>query len=126
MLPGVGFRYKINQDWVADFILPNPRLEYNFSKSLIFYAGGEIQSNSYRMEPNFGTNHGDPRLNSAIADYDQIRVGLGASWKIRKELTLELEAGFVPIQEFDFHRVDVKVRAVDVPPYGGVVLKAAF
>jgi hypothetical protein len=41
-------------------------------------------------------------------------------------LTLELEAGFVPIQEFDFHRADVKARSTDVPPYGGVVLKFAF
>jgi hypothetical protein len=37
-----------------------------------------------------------------------------------------MEAGFVPIQEFDFHRADVKARSTDVPPYGGVVLKFAF
>jgi len=126
VLPGIGFRYKCSADWVLDMILPNPRLEYTFSKSLLFYGGGEIQSNSYRMEGNFGTLHDDPRLNNAIADYDQVRVGIGASWKVRDALTLELEAGFVPIQEFDYHRADLRARATDVPPYGGVVLKAAF
>jgi hypothetical protein len=126
VLPGVGFRWQMSRDWVADFILPTPRLEYSVNKALTLYSGAELQSNSYRMGSDFGTDHGDSRLNNAIVDYDQIRVGVGASWKLRKELTLELEAGFVPIQEFDFHRADVKARSTDVPPYGGVVLKFAF
>jgi hypothetical protein len=126
VLPGLGFRYQASAQWVFDFVLPTPRLEYNYSKSLLLYAGGEIQSNSYRMDGNFGTTHGDPRLNNAITDYDQVRVGLGASWKLRKQVTLEMEAGFVPIQEFDFHRAEFKARATDVPPYGGVTLKFAF
>jgi len=65
-------------------------------------------------------------LNGAVVDYTQIRVGGGASWKIRPDLTLEFEAGVVPIQEFDFHRADIKARSTEIPPYGGLVLKAAF
>jgi hypothetical protein len=126
VLPGIGFRWQISRDWVADVVFPTPRLEYSVTKSLTLYGGAELQSNSYRMGPDFGVGHGDPRLNNAIVDYDQIRVGVGASWKVRKQVTLEMEAGFVPIQEFDFHRVEVKARATDVPPYGGVVLKFAF
>ena len=40
VLPGVGFRYKCATDWVLDFILPAPRVEYTFSKSILLYAGG--------------------------------------------------------------------------------------
>jgi hypothetical protein len=126
VLPGIGFRWQISKDWVADVIFPTPRLEYSVTKNLTLYSGAELQSNSYRMGSTFGTGHGDPRLNNAIVDYDQIRVGIGASWKVRKEVTLEFEAGFVPIQQFDFHRADVKAHSTDVPPYGGVVLKFAF
>jgi hypothetical protein len=126
VLPGAGFRYKCATNWVLDFILPTPRIEYSFSKSLLLYAGGDVLGGSYRMPGNFGDVHGNPSLNDAVVDYTQIRVGGGASWKIRPDLTLELEAGVVPVQEFDFHRADVKARSTEIPPYGGFVLKAAF
>jgi len=29
-----------------------------------------------------------------------------------------MEAGIVPVQEFDFHRADITARATDIPPYG--------
>ena len=98
----------------------------SFSKSLLLYAGGDLQDGSYRMQGNFGDIHGVPSLNNAIVDYTQIRFGGGASWKIRPELTLEIEAGVVPVQEFDFHRADIKARSTETPAYGGLVLKAAF
>jgi len=126
VLPGAGFRYKISTDWVLDAILPTPRIEYSFSKSLLLYAGGDLHDGSYRMQGNFGSVHGEPSLNEAIVDYTQIRVGGGASWKIRPELTVEFEAGVVPVQEFDFHRAGIKARSTEIPPYGGLVLKAAF
>jgi hypothetical protein len=111
---------------VLDFILPTPRLEYSFSKSLLFYAGGDFEDGSYRMRGDFGDVHGVPSLNGAIVDYTQIRFGGGASWKIRPELTLEVEGGVVPIQDFDFHRAGIKARSTEIPPYAGIMLKAAF
>jgi hypothetical protein len=126
VLPGLGFRYKLSANWVLDMILPTPRIEYSYSKSLLLYAGGNIEDGSYRTDGDFGTVHGDPRLNAAVVDYTQIRVGGGASWKIRPSWTLEFEAGVVPVQEFDFHRADIKARSTEIPPYGSLVLKAAF
>lgn len=126
VLPGAGFRYKFATDWVMDLVLPTPRLEYTYSKSLLLYAGGELEDGSYRTDGNFGTVHDLPKLNDAVVDYTEIRVGGGASWKINSELTLEFEAGVVPLQEFDFHRAEIKARSTDIPPYGGLVLKAAF
>ena len=126
VLPGIGFRYKYNADWTLDFILPQPRIEYTLDKSVLLYAGGDIQGSTFRTDTDFGTTHGVSKLNNAWVDYTQIRVGVGASWKIRPELTLEVEAGIVPIQEFDFHRADIRGSATEIPPYGGLVLKAAF
>jgi hypothetical protein len=126
VLPGIGFRYKCNADWVLDCILPAPRIEYNFSKSILFYAGGDLQGATYRVDPDFGTNHDNPKLNNAWVDYSQVRVGVGASWKLRPDVTLEMEAGIVPVQEFDFHRAEIRASSTEIPPYGGIVLKAAF
>ena len=89
-------------------------------------TGGDVQDGSYRMEGDFGTTHDNPKLNDSVMEYTQIRIGGGASWKIGPAVTVELEAGVVPLQEFDYHRADVKARSTDIPPYGGVVLKAAF
>jgi hypothetical protein len=126
VLPGIGFRYKCNADWVLDFILPTPRIEYSLSKSILLYAGSDLQSSTYRVGSDFGNVHSNAKLNNAWVDYTQIRVGVGASWKIRPEMTLEMEAGIVPVQEFDFHRADIRASSPEIPPYGGIVLKAAF
>jgi hypothetical protein len=126
VLPGIGFRYKCNADWVLDLILPQPRIEYSLNSSTTLYAGGDLQGATYRTDTDFGDRHGNPKLNNAWIDYSQIRVGVGASVKIRPEVTLEVEAGIVPVQEFDFHRADVRASSTEIPPYGGIVLKAAF
>ena len=126
VLPGIGFRYKYNADWVIDAILPTPRIEYSFNKALLLYAGSDLQGTTYRTSADFGTAHGNSKLNNAVVDYSQVRIGGGASWRIRPELTLEFEAGVVPVQEFDFHRADIKARSTETPPYGGLVLKASF
>ena len=126
VLPGIGFRYKCNADWVLDMILPTPRIEYTLNKSVLLYVGGDIENGTYRVDSDFGKTHDVPKLNDAWLEYTQIRVGVGASWKIHPDITLEFEAGIVPVQEFDFHRADVRASATEIPPYGGVVLKAAF
>jgi hypothetical protein len=126
VLPGIGFRWKCSRDWVMDFILPAPRIEYALSKSFTLYAGGEVLDGSYRTASDFGSTHDNPSLNNAIVDYTQIRIGGGASWKIATDWALEFEAGVVPVQEFDFHRADFKVRSTEIPPYGAIVLKATF
>ena len=126
MLPGAGFRWKFAGDWVLDAILPTPRLEYSFVKSLLLYAGGDFQGGTYRVDAHFGDSHGNARLNDAVLDYSQIRAGGGAAWKVSPGVTIELEAGVVPVHEFDFHRADVRAPSTGVPPYAGIVLKGSF
>jgi hypothetical protein len=78
------------------------------------------------MDGNFGTRHDIQRLDDSVVDYTQIRIGGGTSWKIAPAITLEMEAGVVPVQEFDFHRAEVNARSTGFPPYGGLSIKAAF
>lgn len=126
VLGGLGVRWKFAPQFVLNAILPSPRLEYEFSKSLTLYAGGDFLEATYRMDEDFGRAHGVRRLDDAIVDYSQIRVGGGASWSIRENVTFEFEAGVVTHHEFDFHRADVRVRSTDVPIYGSFSFKAEF
>jgi len=126
VLPGIGFRWKFATDWVMDAVLPTPRIEYSLSKSLTLYAGADLRGDTYRVSGNFGTTHGDPKLDNAVVDYSEVRVGAGATWKINNSLTLEAESGCVVVDEFDFSRSDIRYHSVQAPLYGGISLKATF
>ena len=126
VLPGVGVRWKMAENWVLNGILPSPRIEYTFDKSLTVYAGADFNGGSFRMDGNFGTSRGNARLDNAVVNYTQIRVGGGVSWKIGSSLTLDVEGGFVPISQIDYHRADVEFRSSGTPAYGGISLKASY
>jgi hypothetical protein len=126
VLPGVGLRWKVSPAWVVNAILPNPRLEYTVNEAVLLYAGADIQVGTYRVDRDFGSAHHDTKLNEAVVDYAQIRAGLGASWKVTPAATVELEAGFVPVYDLDYHRAEFRVRSDDLPPYGGINVKLKF
>jgi hypothetical protein len=126
VLPGVGLRWKVASDWVINAILPNPRLEYTVTDSVLLYAGADIRVGTYRMGSDFGNGFGEPKLNEAVADYTQIRAGIGAAWQISPAATVELEAGFVPTTELNYHRAEYRIRSDDYPPYGGINVKLKF
>ena len=126
VLPGVGLRWKMSENWVLNAILPTPRIEYSLSKSLTLYAGADFNGGSYRMNGNFGSTHGNAKLDNAVVNYTQIRVGGGASWKIGSSFTLDVEGGFVPISQIDYYRADVEFRSSGTPAYGGISLKASY
>ena len=126
VLAAAGVRWKFARDWVLNVILPTPRLEYNYSEALTFYVGADFQGESYRVNGTPGHGRGDRKLRNAVVDYTQIRVGAGTTWTISPRIELELEAGCVPVHDFDFHRADVGVRAQGISPYAGISLKAGF
>jgi len=126
VLPGIGFRWKVSANWVLDAVLPTPRVEYSMSKTLMLYAGLDLRDDTYRMGGDFGRAHGIPELDDAVVDYAEVRLGAGASWKINSALTMQIESGCVVVDQFDFHRDDIRFRSTEAPPYGGISLKAAF
>jgi hypothetical protein len=96
------------------------------NRSVTLYAGADFQGETYRLSDMPGDSHRARRLDNAIVDYTQVRVGAGTSWSINNHFTMEVEAGFVPIHDFDFHRANAELRSKDVPPYAGISLKAEF
>jgi hypothetical protein len=67
-----------------------------------------------------------PPLDNAVVEYDEVRLGAGFTWKATKALTLELEGGYLPYREFDFHRADVHYSNNDGAAYGRMSLNAQF
>ena len=126
LLPGGGVRWKFAPQWTLNAVAPAPRLEYEPSESLLFFAGADIRSPSYRVEKNFGTLRGDTSLNHASIVYEEVRVGAGLEWKLSTAVKLAFEGGFIPYRNFDFHRTEVRYHQDGGAPYMRLGFHAAF
>jgi hypothetical protein len=126
VIPAAGFRWKISRQWVANAVLPTPRIEYEWNKNLILYAGGELKETNFRVTDNFGDRHGKPQLNHAVLTYSEVRAGGGCEWKILPALTITAEAGYQPYRNFDFYRTNIRFHQDEAAPYGMVAFHGAF
>jgi hypothetical protein len=126
VIPAVGVRWNVGSGWTINAVLPTPRLEYALSKPLTLYAGAEFKDIAYRVADDFGDKHGRSKLNGAIMEYDELRVGAGITWKATSAVSLEVEGGYMPYREFNFHRAEFGLRTKQGAPYGQVALSAKF
>lgn len=127
VLPGAGVRWKFAEQWTLNFILPKPRLEYEYNDNLMFYAGGEIKSDTYTVSEKFGSNHGRGTvLDNAELDYTEGRIGAGASLKVNKAITVSIEGGAMVYRDFDFHEANQSMHEDSMAAYGQLALKAGF
>jgi hypothetical protein len=126
VLPGGGVRWKFAPQWTLNAVVPTPRLEYEPNSNLVFFAGADIRSTSYRVEKNFGTLRGNTALNHASITYNELRVGGGLDWKLSTAIKLSVEGGYVPYRNFDFHRTQVRYHQDGGAPYLRLGFHAAY
>lgn len=126
VIPAAGLRWKIGPQWLLDAVMPTPRLQYEMNRYVSLYAGATVKETTYRVDDNFGTSHGIPRLDNAILTYSEIRTGTGFDWKISPVVTFTGEVGYQPYREFDFYRADVTYHHDGGAPYGTISLHSTF
>lgn len=127
VFPGGGIRWRLASQWVLNAVLPTPRLEFQASPNMMFFLGANLKGSTFRVGKTFGTlQAGDARLNNAVLDYTEARVGLGAEIKLSPEVKLTFEGGYVPYREFDYHRTNVRYHHEEGAAYGTVAFRAAF
>ncbi len=126
VIPAIGVRWKFADKWVLNAVLPSPRLEFLWNKGVTLYAGADIKDGTYRASRTFGDAHGKRGLNDAIVEYEEIRVGLGGSWKITPGVTLEIEGGYLPYRDLNFHRSNSSFRTESGAAYGQVSAGGRF
>jgi hypothetical protein len=125
VLPAIGVRWKFSDQWTLNLQPPKPRLEYDFNDNLQLYLGTDLEAGTYRVGEHFGSNHSLPKLDHAVVDFLEIRVGAGCSWKIAPNLTVDAEAGYMPYRSFDFFEPDIVFRSHNAP-YGQIACRARF
>lgn len=126
VFPGGGVRWRLASQWVLNAVVPTPRLEYEVTRNLMFYAGANLKGSTFRVRHGFDRQAGDPRLNNAVITYTEVRTGLGAEWKLTPEIKLSLEGGYLPYRDFDFHRANVRYHHESGAPYGAIALSVAY
>lgn len=126
VLPAIGVRWKISDQWTLDAIPPRPRLEYALSDNVTLYAGGDFKYGTYRTSNDFGNSHNNSALNNAVIDYTEIRAGVGVSWKLNNALKIDAEAGSLVYRSFDFYRADRDWKNYNGAPYGQIAVSAQF
>ncbi len=125
VLPGAGVRWKFAEEWTLFFVLPKPRIQYEVNERVTLFVGANIKSGTYRVEENFGRDHGRTGLNNAIVEYTEIRTGAGVEWQALPFLNVTLEGGYVPSRTFDYSRANTRVK-VEGAPYVELAASAKF
>jgi long-subunit fatty acid transport protein len=125
VLPAVGVRCKFTDEWTLNFVLPSPRLEFDVNDRVQFYFGAGLDAGTFRVGNHFGSDRGQPKLDNAIVDYLEVRIGPGCSWKISPNLTVEAGAGYMPYRSFNFFDPNIVFRSHNAP-YGQIALHGRF
>jgi len=126
VIPAIGVYWKVSDRWVINGVAPRPQLQYIVSDKLTLFAGADLQTATFRVDDQFGTTRGIPKLNNAILDFWEIRGGAGLTWAITKTVKLDLEGGVVPYRQFDYNRADFNMSSTSWSPYIRLGLSASF
>jgi len=125
VLGGGGFRWQINDRWKLKFLMPRPQIEYRASKSVHLRIESDFRGDTFRVNSNFGDQVGNPALNNAIVDYQEIRAGGGFSWNIKPLLELRMDGGVLLDRKFNYHNNEVRSTSGKAP-YGMIYLRYMF
>jgi len=120
-----GFRWQINDRWKVKAYMPTPDIEYYARPDLTLTLGGDFRGESYRVGPHFGDSNGHPGLNSALVDYQEIRIGPGFSWNVRPLIEINFMAGYMVGRQYDFHPEGVVLNGSG-SPFVSVAVHALF
>jgi Domain of unknown function (DUF6268) len=128
VFPVIGVHWKLSDKWVIEGMPPRPQVQYILSDSVTLFAGADLREETFVVDSRFGSSRGMPQLNNAILEYDEIRAGAGLTWKVNKNVNLDIEGGCTPYRRFDYAHVadGIKVKSEDWVPYLRVGLSASF
>lgn len=110
VLPAVGVRWQINDQWNLNLVMPKPTLEYEFAPGWKAYGFGQLAGGRFRTASDFGSPS-RANLGNRWLSYLDIRAGGGLSWSPSPVITLRAEAGSSLYREFEFDGAGFSVDA---------------
>jgi hypothetical protein len=105
--------------------MPTPDIEYYARPDLTLTMGGDFRGESYRVGPQFGGSVGHPELNSALVDYQEIRIGPRFFWNVRPLIEINCMAGYMEGRQYDFHNNGIVLNGSG-GPFVSIAVHALF
>jgi hypothetical protein len=105
VLPFVGVNWRFAPQWEFTIGFPRAGFSYEVSPALMLGLGLTVQGGSFHIadDPRPVSIAVGPRLDDTYLDYREIRVGLGADYRLNDTLSLAVEAGAITDQKFDYY-----------------------
>ena len=104
-------------------LVPDPKLIYSPTKKLDLWIGGELVGGSFRTDHN--DNIQPHKLSGTQVDFADYRAGVGLTYDLTDQMSLDLGADCSIEREFHFARAGETYRT-DPSPYIRLQLTAAF
>ncbi len=123
VLPLAGVVYIPSEKLRFMAVLPEPKIIYSPTKRLDLWAGGQLVGGSFRTDRNNDIRPG--KLNGTQVDFSDYRAGLGLTYKMSKQVALDVGAGISVQRQFDFGRAGETYRT-DPSPYVRMQMSASF
>ncbi len=123
VLPLAGVIWIPNEKFRIMAVLPEPKLIYSPTKKLDVWVGAELVGGSFRTDRNDNIRPG--KLNGTQVDFADYRAGVGLSYDVSKNVSLDVGAGYSLQRQFDFGRAGETYRT-DPSPYVRLQMSAAF
>lgn len=122
VLPILGVKWFINDKWILNAVVPQPRLIYNQSDRLQLWLGGELVGGAYKTDNRFVQPQ---KLSGAVVNYTEYRVGAGLTYSV-KPFTFELGGGYTIQREFEYRRARESFITSGGAPFIKAEISAAF
>lgn len=124
ILPLLGLRWHFADQWTLNVGFPRTAIDYQVLPNLQLSLETSFFGGTYQTGSTYGSDTGHPELNNRSLRYNEVRVGLGATYTVVKNVDLELSTGAVVYREFDFKDTDYD-PTVKPAPYvqGGIRVK---
>lgn len=122
VLPGIGFKWTINDKLTLSCIFPKATLDYKFSDACGMYIGGEYVGDAVRVDKAQGR---PGNLDHAVLQYSEYRAGAGVRFKLGA-LSGEIGAGYAFQRSFNYHRAERAWETEEGAPYIKAELHAEF
>lgn len=110
VLPAVGLRWQINEQWNLNLVMPKPTVEYEFAEGWKLYVFGQLAGGRFRTASDFGAPM-RTNLGNRWMSYLDIRTGGGIAWSPVPAVTLRAETGASVYREFEFDGAGFSVHA---------------
>lgn len=125
VIPIPGIRWQFAENWLLNGSAPKPTIDWKATDDVTVFVGGDILNANVRLADSNPETLGNRSLAGALLNYFEARAGVGVSWKVHPNLSLQAEGGSVVWRNYDFTRINDHVKST-MAPYFQLAIRGQF